>query len=96
MHSDSRMLGKSCICSSLPKILFKGGRVFHLLFRVKFTVSTFLGYDCSSFTLMWKKQDHILPSLPGENQRTAEGPGHWEDEDRLKLPALQRRWALFT
>lgn len=70
----------------------KGGVVFCLIFRVEFTGLTCLGYERT----WYERAKMTFSSLAGENQQTTEGPGHWEDEDKLNLPALLCCWVLFT
>lgn len=61
--------GRAVSISLFLKFYFKGTRSF--IFRVKSAAFPFFGYDCSSFTLVQKDQDHILCSLAGENQQSA-------------------------
>lgn len=71
---------------SLPKILPKGVRSFFFTSRAQFTVLTFLGCDWSLFTLM-QKGLRSRSSFPcWQKLKTAEGPGHREDENKLKFP----------
>lgn len=65
--------GRTISVSLFLKFYFKGARSF--IFGVKSVAFTFLGSDCSSFTLLQKDQGRILASLAGESQQTAAAPG---------------------